>query len=94
MIQAWPQIRDAERTDATPFGRVVAVRGSVIDLSFPEGALPDLMEAVEILWDGPERLVAEVQLHVDAVTARAIALQGTSGLARGTAARRSGAPVP
>lgn len=69
------------------------MRGSVLDLSFPEGALPELMEAVDILWDGPERLVAEVQLHVNGRTARAIAMQSTSGLARGTAVRRTGAPL-
>jgi len=89
MTQTFP----TERPDASALGRVVAVRGSVVDLGFPEGDLPDLMEAVEILWDGPERLIAEVQLHLDAGTVRAIAMQGTSGLARGTAARRTGAPL-
>ncbi|PWC65426.1 ATP F0F1 synthase subunit beta [Azospirillum sp. TSH7] len=74
-------------------GQVVAVRGSVIDLRFPEAALPPLFDAVEILWDGPERLVAEVQSHLDARTARAIALQGTSGLQRGTPARSTGSPL-
>ncbi|HEY0837279.1 MAG TPA: F0F1 ATP synthase subunit beta [Azospirillum sp.] len=74
-------------------GRVAAVRGSVLDLAFPADSLPGLLEAVEILWDGPERLVAEVQLHLDAGMVRAIALQGTSGLARGTPARGLGEPL-
>ncbi|HYD71405.1 MAG TPA: F0F1 ATP synthase subunit beta [Azospirillum sp.] len=74
-------------------GRVTAVRGSVLDVGFPAGGLPALQEAVEILWDGPERLVAEVQAHVDTGTVRAIALQGTSGLARGTPVRRLGGPL-
>ena len=76
------------RSDGPPLGRVVAVRGSVLDLVFPADALPALQESVEILWDGRERLIAEVQLHLDVQTVRAIAMQGTSGLARGTVARR------
>jgi F-type H+/Na+-transporting ATPase subunit beta len=83
---------DAPRA-APSLGRVAAVHGSVLDLAFPKDALPALLEAVEILWDGPERLIAEVQLHLDPETVRAIALQGTSGLARGVAARATGAPL-
>ncbi|NUB12741.1 F0F1 ATP synthase subunit beta [Azospirillum brasilense] len=81
------------RCSDNPTGSVVAVRGSVLDIAFPAEALPSLHEAVEILWDGPERLIAEVQLHRDDGTVRAIALQSTSGLARGTSARRLGEPL-
>lgn len=76
-----------------PTGRVVAVRGSVIDLAFPAGGLPALLEAVDILWDGAERLIVEVQSHLDQERVRGIALQATSGLARGTPARATGAPL-
>ncbi|MBP2296783.1 hypothetical protein [Azospirillum rugosum] len=69
------------------------MRGSVLDIAFPAEALPALHEAVEISWDRPERLIAEVQLHRDDRTVRAIALQDTSGLARGTPARRLGEPL-
>lgn len=79
-------------SDLAP-GRVVAVRGSVIDIRFPETALPPLFDAMEILWDGPERLVAKVQSHLDTATVRAIALQGTSGLRRATPARSTGGPL-
>jgi len=74
-------------------GRVQAVRGSVIDIAFPDGALPALREAVEILWDGPAPLVAEVQAHISPAVARTVALQRTAGLRRGTAARATGAPL-
>ena len=87
------QLREASQSDDPPLGRVVAVRGSVLDLAFPADALPGLLEAVEIQWDGPERLIAEVQLHLDSGTVRAIALQSTSGLARGTPVRPTGAPL-
>lgn len=71
-------------------GTVIAVRGSVVDLRFAPETLPALDEGIEILWDRPTRLVAEVQLHLDNRTVRAIALQDTAGLKRGTAAQRTG----
>ena len=66
------------------WGRVVAVRGSVVDVAFAEHDLPDIHEAVEIRWDRPGRLVAEVQQHLDPATVRTVALGGTAGLRRGT----------
>jgi F-type H+-transporting ATPase subunit beta len=56
----------------------------VIDVKFTEGALPALDTAMEILWDGPHRLTAEVQQHLDTTTVRAVALHATTGLRRGT----------
>lgn len=76
-------------------GRVIAVRGSVIDVRFAAGSLPPIGEALEIAR-GPDAcspLVVEVQLHVDGTTARAVALGDTAGLRRGTPVRPTGAPV-
>ncbi|HVB18052.1 MAG TPA: hypothetical protein VNF04_16055, partial [Stellaceae bacterium] len=74
-------------------GRVVAVHGSVLDIAFPVGSLPAIGEAVAIDWDRGGPLVAEVQQHLDRATARAVALETTSGLARGTPARRLGTVI-
>jgi F-type H+-transporting ATPase subunit beta len=74
-------------------GRVVAVHGSVLDIRFPVGALPAIAEAVALDWDRGAPLIAEVQQHVDRVTARAVALASTAGLRRGTDARALGAPI-
>jgi F-type H+/Na+-transporting ATPase subunit beta len=76
-----------------PTGRVVAVHGSVLDVSFPAGQLPAINEAVAIEWDLGPALLAEVQQHLDAQRVRLVALQGTSGLKRGTGARALGAPI-
>ena len=73
--------------------RVIAVRGSVIDVAFPAGDLPAINEALEIEWDGPWRLTVEVQSHRDPFSVRAVALQSSSGLRRGTPVRRSGEPL-
>src|SRR3954470_3914150 len=74
-------------------GRVVAVRGSVVYVAFAEHDLPDIHEAVEIRWDQPGRLVAEVQQHLDPATVRTVALGGTAGLRRGTGVYRTRAPI-
>jgi len=74
-------------------GEVVAVHGSVVDLRFPAGALPAIAEAIAIDWDVGPRLVAEVQMHLDATTVRAVALASTAGLKRGVAANATGGPI-
>jgi F-type H+/Na+-transporting ATPase subunit beta len=80
--------------DRHPLGpRVVGVRGSVIDVAFPDGDLPAITEALEIEWDRPWRLTVEVQSHLDRSSVRSVALQDTSGLRRGTPVRRSGEPL-
>jgi len=74
-------------------GRVAAVHGSVIDLSFAGVMLPAINEAVAIEWDLGSPLVAEVQQHLGPAMVRAVALGGTAGLRRGTAARALGTPI-
>ncbi|MFS8116043.1 F0F1 ATP synthase subunit beta [Rhizobium jaguaris] len=71
-------------------GKVVAIRGAVIDIVFEEGDLPAIEEALFVEEDGREPLLAEVQAHVDPQTVRAIALQATAGLKRGNKVRRAG----
>ena len=73
-------------------GRVIAIRGAVIDLAF-EGPPPLINEAVEVVDAEGKAIVAEVQAHIDAHTARAIALEPTTGLRRGDRARGAGGPV-
>ncbi|MBW4330230.1 F0F1 ATP synthase subunit beta [Stakelama sp. CBK3Z-3] len=73
-------------------GRVVAIRGPVIEVAFPEGELPPVNEALAV--HAPTgNLIAEVQSHEDAHTVRAVALQATHGLARGVKVDATGAPV-
>ncbi len=74
-------------------GRVVSVRGVVVDVSFADGILPDINTALVVEWDRPQPLILEVHSHADAATVRAIALQTTAGLARNTAVRATGGPV-
>ncbi|MEJ2130710.1 MAG: F0F1 ATP synthase subunit beta, partial [Gammaproteobacteria bacterium] len=74
-------------------GRIARINGSVVDVTFPRGDLPAVESALEIEWDGPHRLVIEVQQHLDPSTIRGVAMQETAGLRCGVVARDTGAPI-
>ncbi len=74
-------------------GRVVAVSGSVVDVAFPEGELPPVNTALEVDWDGPHRLVVEVQQHLTPRSLRGVAMQETAGLRAGVTVRSTGGPI-
>jgi F-type H+-transporting ATPase subunit beta len=72
-------------------GRVLAVRGSVVEVEFSAG-LPAIHEALRL--KAYERtIVLEVAQHLDPRTVRAIALAHTEGLARGMAVEATGHPI-
>lgn len=77
-------------------GYVVAVRGAVVDVVFDKGELPPIKSELTVGWDRIDLLVLEVHSHLDGATVRAIALQSTSGLKRGTVVRtfNTGIAVP
>jgi F-type H+-transporting ATPase subunit beta len=77
----------------SPLGTVVSVRGAVVDVSFDAPPLPAIDTALIARWDLPKPLILEVHSHVDPATIRAIALQATAGLARGTKVLPTGAPI-
>jgi F-type H+-transporting ATPase subunit beta len=64
----------------------------VIDVEFPPGALPRLLNALEITTDG-RRLVLEVEQHLGDSWVRCVAMDATDGLRRGTVAVDTGAPI-
>jgi F-type H+/Na+-transporting ATPase subunit beta len=74
-------------------GKVVAVRGSVVDARFVPGDLPQVDEGIEIRTDEGAALVAEVHQHLDDETVRAVALENTSGIRRGLPVHATGAPI-
>src|SRR5271165_5252752 len=74
-------------------GRVVAVRGAVVDVAFDGVALPPIEDALVITPQNGSPITVEVQAHLDETTVRTIALQSTSGLSRGTVARSCGGPI-
>ncbi|MCO6478700.1 MAG: F0F1 ATP synthase subunit beta [Phaeodactylibacter sp.] len=67
-------------------GQVKQVIGPVVDVSFSkEGSkLPEILNALEIKRPNGETLVLEVQQHLGEDSVRAIAMDSTDGLTRGT----------
>jgi F-type H+-transporting ATPase subunit beta len=76
-----------------PTGRVIQITGPVVDLEFPPGQLPAILNAVQIERPGQEPLVCEVQQHLGNNWVRAVAMSTTDGLARGTTVRDTGGPI-
>jgi F-type H+-transporting ATPase subunit beta len=74
-------------------GRVTSASGSVVDVAFSAGALPPINTALEVQWDGPHRLIVEVQQHLDPHTIRGVAMEETAGLRNGLNVRDTGAPI-
>jgi F-type H+-transporting ATPase subunit beta len=83
----------ADRAAPTGDGRVTAIRGAVLDVTFPGGDLPPVEEALRIEGGAGHTLIAEVQAHRGTDTVRAIALAATTGLRRGDRAVRLGGPI-
>jgi F-type H+-transporting ATPase subunit beta len=74
-------------------GQVTAVHGSVIDVQFPEGKLPEIEEAIVIEVTSARELIAEVQQHLNTNKVRSVALENTAGISRGAKVRATGRPV-
>ncbi len=74
-------------------GRVVQIQGSVVDVEFPEGALPSIYEALEIARADGAPLILEVEKQLVDNQVRCVAMDTTDGLRRGLLAEATGAPI-
>ena len=73
-------------------GSVVQIIGPVLDIRFPAGHLPDLLNAIEIERDGG-KLVCEVAQQLGNDVVRCIAMSSTDGMVRGMEAVDTGSPI-
>ena len=73
-------------------GKVVQILGAVVDVEFPAGELPSILNGLEVFFEG-KRLVLEVAQHIGNKWARCICLGATDGLARGEEVIDTGAPI-
>ena len=83
---------------ANNYGMITQVLGPVVDVSFDdEGSLPAILTALKctnpIIGAGENNLTLEVSLHIGENTVRAIAMDSTDGLVRGTKVLNTGAPI-
>jgi F-type H+/Na+-transporting ATPase subunit beta len=76
-------------------GRIIEIKGVVLDAVFPSG-LPEINHALSIQvpdGDGTRELIAEVQQHLGDDRVRAVAMDATDGIARGTDVFDTGGPI-
>ncbi|TVR87790.1 MAG: F0F1 ATP synthase subunit beta [Saprospirales bacterium] len=76
-------------------GKITQVIGPVVDISFAgeESKLPDILNAVSIEREGMPALILEVQQHLGEDTVRAVAMDSTDGLVRGSEVTDLGGPI-
>jgi F-type H+-transporting ATPase subunit beta len=94
--------KDNQRSDTDKNinkGRIVSIRGPVLDVEFPPGKLPDIYTALEITRPKEKMLyyknkvVLEVQQSIGANQVRAVAMSSTEGLERGMEVIDTGKPI-
>ena len=73
-------------------GTVIQVMGPVLDIRFPEDALPELLQAIAVK-NGEQTIIAEVAQHVGDNVVRCVAMSSTDGLQRGAEAENTGAAI-
>jgi len=83
---------------ATPgaTGRIARVIGPVVDVEFPSDAIPEMYNALtaEVTLNGETHTITfETSQHLGDDLVRAISLQATDGLVRGTSVQDTGAPI-
>ena len=78
--------------DKQNIGTVIQIIGPVLDIKFPDGQLPQLLNAITV-QNGEETITLEVAQHVGDNVARCIAMAGTDGLVRGMKAVDTGGPI-
>ncbi len=78
-------------------GKVTQVIGPVVDVDFPPGKLPRILNALTVtspaLGTSKGNLVLEVAQHLGESMVRTIAMDSTDGLIRGMEAEDTGAPI-
>ncbi len=74
-------------------GRIVQITGPVVDVEFPDGNLPEILNAVRVEREDGEPVVLEVQAHLGNDWVRCVSMRSTDGLYRGMEAIDTGEPI-
>jgi len=78
-------------------GRITQVIGPVVDVEFPSGQLPKILSALKCsnpnISDVTDNLTLEVAAHLGQSVVRAIAMDATEGLVRGTSVKDTGQSI-
>ncbi len=74
-------------------GKISQIIGPVVDVDFPEGRLPSILDALTITRPDGTKLVLETQQHLGEERVRTVAMESTDGLVRGLSVTNTGKPI-
>ncbi len=74
-------------------GKIVQVIGPVVDVSFVDGTLPHILDALQVTKEDGTLVVLECQQHLGQDRVRTISMEGTEGLRRGMIVTNTGQPI-
>ncbi len=74
-------------------GKIAQVIGPVVDVSFEEGNLPYIYNALHVKKEDQSKLVLEVAQHLGDRMVRTVAMDSTDGLVRGMPVEDTGQPI-
>ena len=74
-------------------GKISQIMGAVVDVTFEDGDLPEIMNALNVDRGDEGILVLEVAQHLGDSVVRTVAMDSTDGLVRGVKAEDAGKPI-
>ena len=74
-------------------GKVIQIIGTVVDVEFPPGDLPEIFNAVTVSGEDGSAVVLEVEQHIGNNWARCLSMGPTEGLQRGAEVTDTGSPI-
>ncbi len=74
-------------------GKISQIIGPVVDVDFPEGRLPSILDALTITRADGTKLVLETQQHLGEERVRTVSMESTDGLVRGMNVANTGKPI-
>ena len=74
-------------------GKISQIMGAVVDVTFEDGQLPEILNALEINQNGDETLILETAQHLGDGVVRTVAMDSTDGLVRGQKVTDTGNPI-
>ena len=83
---------NAQSSASNNTGKLLEIKGVVVDAVFPD-RLPEIYSALSIIRPDGGELIAEVQQHLGDDRVRAVAMDATDGIARGTDVFDTGGPI-
>ena len=74
-------------------GKISQIMGAVVDVTFEDGKLPEILNALNVDRGDEGNLILEVAQHLGDSIVRTVAMDSTDGLVRGVNAEDTGKPI-